>query len=158
MQEDFVDAPYVHPFNAPKYHAQQLRTLAYAKRRKKRLLWIVATDVFREKAQGREKEGQEEWKERLLQYHDRATGGIMGLLPLVLDMPIRFTESLNRDYGVYKHSRGWIRGWKLTDAEEQRLAHSEDPEIVLLEPPAAEASFVVTIRWTVDAQVPFCNH
>ena len=60
----------------------------------------------------------------------------MGLLPLVLDMPVRFTESLNQDYGVCKHSRGWIRGWKLTEGEEKRLAHSDDPENVLLEPPA----------------------
>ena len=50
VEEAYVDAPYVHPFNAPKYHAQQLCTLAYAKLRQRRLLWIVATDVFQDKS------------------------------------------------------------------------------------------------------------
>ena len=59
----------------------------------------------------------------------------MRLFPLVLNIPVRFTNSLNRNYGVFKHSRGWIRGWKLTAAELERLSSTDDPEIVLLEPP-----------------------
>ena len=59
----------------------------------------------------------------------------MGLFPLVLDMPVRFTESLNRDYGVFKHSRGSIRGWKLKTEECERLSTTVDPEVVLLELP-----------------------
>ena len=64
--------------------------------------------------------------------------GIPGLLPLVLDLPVRFTESLNkaaREMGVFKHSRGWLRGWQLSEAEEQRLEQLPDAEVVLLERP-----------------------
>ena len=58
-----MDAPYVRPFNAPKYHAQQLRTLAYAKAKDLRLVWVVATDVCVQKEQAESKEQSEQWKE-----------------------------------------------------------------------------------------------
>ncbi len=54
----------------------------------------------------------EERRERWLEYHDRATAGIPGLLPLVLDMPVRFTEAVDpksRRMGVFKHARGALR-------------------------------------------------
>ena len=31
MREPFAHAPFVHPFNVPKYHAQQLRAVNYGK-------------------------------------------------------------------------------------------------------------------------------
>ena len=43
-QEPFAHAPYIHPWNAPKYHAQQLRAVEYAKATNNRILWIVARD------------------------------------------------------------------------------------------------------------------
>ena len=42
--EPFAQAPYVHPFNAPKYHASQLRVVNYGKVANKRVLWVVAHD------------------------------------------------------------------------------------------------------------------
>ena len=44
LREPFAQAPFVHPFNAPKYHAQQLRAVNFAKAMGRRVLWIVATD------------------------------------------------------------------------------------------------------------------
>ena len=44
MQENFAHAPCVHPYNAPKYHALQLRSVTCAKAVNKKLLWVVATD------------------------------------------------------------------------------------------------------------------
>ena len=43
----FSDAPYVVPFNMPKYFAQQLRALEFAQNAQppQQLLWIVARDV-----------------------------------------------------------------------------------------------------------------
>ena len=58
----------------------------------------------------------------------------MGLFPLVLDMPVRFTDSVNREQGVFKHSRGWVRGWTFSAEEQARLEEIQDPEVVLLEP------------------------
>ena len=42
----FVDAPFVHPFRAPSYHAQHLRSLNFARNRSRRLLWVTAFDKF----------------------------------------------------------------------------------------------------------------
>ena len=44
LREPFLQAPFVHPFNAPKYHAQQLRAVNFANAMGRRVLWIVATD------------------------------------------------------------------------------------------------------------------
>jgi len=45
-QQPFTEAPYVVPFNLPKYFAQQLRAMEFAKAAEppKQLLWIMARD------------------------------------------------------------------------------------------------------------------
>ncbi len=81
----------------------------------------------------------EERRERWLEYHDRATAGIPGLLPLVLDMPVRFTEAVDpksRRMGVFKHARGVLRGRELLEEEAARVAACDAPEIVLRQQPA----------------------
>ena len=45
--EVFADAPFVHPFRAPAYEAQQLRALTFAKLKHRRLLWILAHDFVK---------------------------------------------------------------------------------------------------------------
>ena len=40
----FTDAPFIHPFNAPKQHASQLRAVNLAFRTDRILLWCVAED------------------------------------------------------------------------------------------------------------------
>ena len=44
MHQRFAVAPYVHPFNKPKYHAQICHALQYAKVQKKKLYWCIAHD------------------------------------------------------------------------------------------------------------------
>ena len=69
-------------------------------------------------------EKREVAKERLLGYHDRQTGGIPGLLPLVPNLPVRFTDALGRgakEQGVFKHTRGILRGWELPEEENERV-------------------------------------
>lgn len=45
-ESDFLDAPYVHQHNEPKYHARLLRAAEYAKRHKKHCLWFRAHDTI----------------------------------------------------------------------------------------------------------------
>ena len=40
----FVSAPYVHPNNAPKYHALQRRAQLFAQQHRRQLLWVQARD------------------------------------------------------------------------------------------------------------------
>ena len=133
-EHPFVDAPFVHPFRHPSFHAQQLRALDFAKADNRRLLWVAAHDKL-QKSDGTHRKDQEEArKQKWLQFHDRSTAGIPGLLPLVLDLPVRFTDAPSasaREQGVFKNARGKLRGWKLLDDEEVRLRLLSDPEVVL---------------------------
>ena len=40
----FANAPFVHPFRAPSYHAQHLRSLHFANSSGYRVLWVTAYD------------------------------------------------------------------------------------------------------------------
>ena len=73
-------------------------------------------------------------KERWLEFHDRFTSGIPGVFPAVVDLPVRFTESVGREareMGVFKHTRGILRGWGLEQEEKERLANTTLSEVVL---------------------------
>ena len=73
-----------------------------------------------------------------LTFDDRRTAGIPGLFPLILNLPIRFTQepdSGDRLKGVFTNARGWIRGWTLADTEQQRVDASNDHELALLQRP-----------------------
>ena len=70
-------------------------------------------------------------KEQWLQLHDQQTSGIMGLLPLVKGMPIRFTNSIDKERGVFKHARGVLVGWELQDLDFQTLQSNANEEHVL---------------------------
>ena len=95
-QEPFATAPYVHPFRAPAYYAQQLRSLHFAKTKSCRVLWLTAFDKVKSTPQEQHSSKTNERKEQWLKFHERFTNGIPGLFPLVLNLPIRFTETPNK--------------------------------------------------------------
>ena len=73
-----------------------------------------------------------------MEYHDRFTGGIPGLLPLALNLPVRFTEHINsaaKEMGIFKHTRGILREWEITEEESKRIESLTDWEIVLRQRP-----------------------
>ena len=62
----------------------------------------------------------------------------MGLFPGVIDMPLRFTDCQRkkaREQGVFKHTRGNLRGIELPESEAARVNACEGPEVVLKERP-----------------------
>ena len=68
---------------------------------------------------------EDERTERWLEFSDRCTSGIPGLLPLVLDLPVRFTQAPKADakrMGIFTNKRGVLRGWELHPEEEARVA------------------------------------
>ncbi len=106
----FVNAPYVHPFRHPSYHAQQLRAMSFAKTTNHRLWWITAHDKPGAAVHAVSHEKEQVRKEKWLQMHDRFTSGIPGLFPCVLHLPIRFADAPRgnaRQQGVYKNGKGW---------------------------------------------------
>jgi hypothetical protein len=128
-EEHFVKAPYVHHFNQVKYRTLIWRASNYARRLHLRLHWVQAVDrpvaseadVLKGVALAR---GREKW----LLEHDKDKGGIMGLLPLILGMRVRFTETLAREHEIFKHARGEIVGWKLSDLDKIILNDASDTD------------------------------
>ena len=158
LEEPFVHAPYVHPFNAPKYHAQQLRAVHFAKAKRRRLLWTVAYDkpLTADDAY-LSSEALRQQRQRWLELHDKQTNGLGGLLPLVKEMPLRVTTTLDRDRAVFKNSRAKLLGWTLPAEEEERILPLDDPEIVLTRRPLSLEIEVEThdapVTYTLKPQV-----
>ena len=57
-----------------------------------------------------------------IQYSDDKTGGIMGMMPLVIGMPMRCTDAVDRKRKLFKHTRCKLVGWKLDEADVEKLA------------------------------------
>ena len=110
----------------------------FAKANHRKVLWLTAHDVLQRNDGSHRKDKEELRKERWLEFHDRFTSGLPGLLPLVLDLPVRFTDAPGagaREMGVFKNARGWLRGWQLPDDEIERRAQIPDAEVVLCKRP-----------------------
>ena len=148
----FIDAPFIHPLNAPKQHASHLRAVNLAFRTDRILLWCVADDkplhkddtcLTHDMIQAR--------KQKWLTFHDQQTNGIMGLLPLVKDMPIRLTKTVQRhlDKRLFKNSRSKLHGWQLHPVDHERLRSNTSQEMVLQYVPKKLYVEMPKATWTV---------
>jgi len=126
----FAKAPYVHPYNWPKYQAAQQRAVQFAKQQRSQIMWVRAVDqpgTGDDKSMSGATLGRQ--RRRWLQLHDMQTGGIMGLCPLTVDLPLRLTRTLDKERHAYKFSRCTLVGWKLQDLDKERVAgcDAQDP-------------------------------
>ena len=118
-QAPFLQAPYVHQNNQPKYHAMLMRALEHAKRgasTPQQVLWVRAVDTpIKTQDIGRSPEQVDKKLERFLQLHDQKTAGIPGLFLMYMNAPVRTTEKikLSSEIVVLKHTSGKIVGWQL---------------------------------------------
>ena len=64
-----------------------------------------------------EKDALDAKKRRWLSFHDQKTGGIMGMLPLIKGLPVRLSDHVDRDMGLYKNTKCTIHGWSLNNNE-----------------------------------------
>ena len=127
----FTDAPYLHPYNHPRYHALLLRAVRFAQAHKRVLLWCKATDrPYKGIDESLRGEALQRRLKTWLRLPDNKTGGIMGLLPLVKGMPMRCTETFDRDGLLFKHTRCVLRGWELDPVDEELLAKCHEAEYV----------------------------
>ena len=111
--EHFLNHPFVHGLNAAKYIAANLRAKWVATTRKHKLLWIIAQDTPLFHVEATELQAR---RENWLQRHDQSTGGVVGILPLLQNMPIRVTQTLSdlKAFGLFKNTRGTLWNWTLT--------------------------------------------
>ena len=114
LRKPFAEAPYIHPFNAPTYHAQMLRARNFAKASGRRILWSPACDLpvlEEDKHKPRDQWAAE--KERFLTLHEKHTAGIPGMQLFIIGMPLRFTDTEDREKGVFKNSKGHLTGGRM---------------------------------------------
>ena len=96
--------------------------------------WVVAHDELTTKDAKTTSASKAKW----LEFDDKTTAGIPGMLPLVLDLPIRFTQepdANDRLEGIFTNARGWLRGWELPEQEEERLKNETSAELDLYRRP-----------------------
>ena len=146
----FLQAPFVHGFNAAKYVAALLRARWVATEQQHLLLWVVAQDtpLFQTDPDTEAQELQHR-KEQWLQRHDQATAGIMGLLPLLPGMPVRITQTLPelKPLSLFKNTRGQLFGWSLAEEDIAAIPACQHPELVLQKMPACLFASIPGATW-----------
>ena len=129
----FLDAPLIHPFNAPKYHASLVRAQQYAFRTGRILLWAAAEDQpCHPEHTSLSEEDLERKRQEWSTFHDQKTNGIMGLQPLAINMPLRITQTaLSEKATLFKNRRCKLHGWKLHPVDLARLDACAEREMTL---------------------------
>jgi len=112
----FLDAPLIHPYNAPKYHASLIRAQQYAFRTGRILLWAAAEDQpCHPDHTGLSQEDLETKRAEWSMFHDQKTGGVMGLQPLAINMPLRITQTdQSNKTTLFKNRRCKLRRVEVT--------------------------------------------
>ena len=129
----FAAAPYVHPYNQPKYHALMCHALHYAKAHGKKLYGVISLDwPITSTEDDLDVDKLQALRMQWLGYHDQMTGGIMGMLLLVQDMPMRMTATFYQgEERLYKHRDCIFRGFELESSALVEAARAvEDNEVV----------------------------
>ena len=108
----------------------------YARSSSRQVYWCVAQDwpLTTEEEQMTHEELQQK-RESWLAQHDQRTGGVMGLLPLVLDMPIRFTDNVDREQKLFKNTGGRLKKVVLPGEEARRVSGCQECEVGLQKMP-----------------------
>ena len=129
----FSDAPLIHPWNAPKYHASLVRARRYARDTNRILLWVVCEDLpIHSDLKTLPEEELNSKRREWARYHDQKTSGVMGLLPLVKNMPLRITATDPRNKNIlFKNRRCNLFGWTLHEDDKERLQRCSTPEMKL---------------------------
>ena len=156
-QPPFSEAPYVVPYNMPKYFAQQLRALQFAQSAQppQQLLWIVARDMpflgtIKELRGAELAKREAQW----LQKHDMATNGIMGFFPATLNEPVRFTATQSKQLKIFKNTRGILVNWELHPVDLALLQGEQAQELILKQTPRKLYVQIPKATWKYSKSLP----
>jgi len=151
----FLEAPYVHQNNEPKYHALLVRAVEAAKRaenKPRHVVWVVAKDVPRNPEEFDVSPEQLQKKRcRWLQLHDQQTAGLPGLLPLYKGLRARVTERLSKKLHLFKHTPCTVVGWDLHPADK---GTSQDGQRVLQYLPLCIYLKFEGVDWKLHSKLP----
>ena len=108
--DKFKTAIAIFATNDIKYHVNKARAVEWAKAHEQRIHIAVARDKASANVLVEKPDLQGE-KVKWLTRHDKECGGLYGMLPLAIGMPVRATEHLDRARGILKGCKGTIVGW-----------------------------------------------
>ena len=114
-QRKLEQAKAVFATNAVKYHVNKLRALDWARQHRQEVKYAIAKDTISSRAL-QEKPDLGKDKLTWLQRHDQDCGGLYGVLPLCIGMPVTATDHLDRRRGILKGCPGTVVGWSWHEA------------------------------------------
>ena len=118
-EEKFMRAPAVFPNNDVKYEVNKKRALGYANKMKTGVMYCPAKDTPSTEAL-RISPDLPAQKVAWLSRHDRESGDLYGILPLVNGMPVAMSDHIDRsdDKRLLRGKVGWVDSWVLADDEQ----------------------------------------
>ena len=149
----FTTAPFnaataIFPNNDVKYDTNKTRARLFAAQQGVGIVYSIAKDVPSQNAL-RERPGLANDKIKWLQRHDRESGDLYGMLPLIPNMPVALTDHIDRnpEKALLRGRVGIIHSWILDDKEDSVMEHGAQrltklPKVVFVKFPGAE--------WTLD--------
>ena len=117
-EEKFLTAPAIFANNDVKYATNKNRAQKYANDKNMAVTFAPAKDTPSHDAM-RERPGIAAEKINWLQWHDRDTGNLYGVLPLVHGMPMALTDHVNRnpDKQLLRGKIGYVHSWVVQGEE-----------------------------------------
>ena len=146
----FHKAPLIVPNNDVKAHTNIERSREYAESAQKAIVWSQAKDVASASVL-QTKPMTSETELQWLQRHDKESGDLYGMLPLVEGMPDMLAGHLDRNpaKNLLRGSRGNIVGW-IEHPEEDNTKHQSDEQSrVLTKVPLAVFVKFDNAKWTL---------
>ena len=153
----FAAQPFIHGLNTAKYIATNLRAREVAVSQQQTILWAIAADTPLFHLDTDAPAELQARKSNWLQRHDQATGGIVGILPLLPNMPIRITQTLPelKPFGLFKNTRGTLYSWTLHELDIARLSRTTPgAELVLEKLPLALYVQIPGSTWQLHPALP----
>ena len=144
---NFAAANAILPTNAVKYHVNKLRAQEWAKQHQERIRYAIGQDRISSAAL-REKPDLMNEKLEWLQRHDQECGGLYGVLPICMGLPVRATDHLDRAKGILRGCRGVVVGWSHEPGTESSA--QGDAIIWNTLPVAIYVRFDTAATWVID--------
>ena len=134
-------------FNVPRYFTMLLRARLFAKTHRTQIAWTYALDTPQHPSDLELSEDRLEFKRKQwLGRHDQDTANLTSLLPLAVGMPVRLTDTLDRNLLLYRHRPGKIHAWT-NDPRCIPVSHEND--VLLDYPPVVIYVQFFNATWTI---------
>ena len=154
LTKKFASAPGVFPNNDLKYDVNKLRAQAYAAKQGTGIMYCPAKDTPTPEAL-RIRSDLPAQKAYWLNRHDRESGDLYGVLPLMKGMPVAMSDHIDRnvDKRILRGRVGYVHSWVLADDEKSCFENGKRilrklPKVVYVKfYDKQRQSFAMEIRW-----------